>query len=304
MTQSDWGVMDPYVETGVELADHLNEFRDALHSLHRGATRPAYAVPGTLWIDDSGGPGAWKLMIHLSGAGGDRLIATFDTATAGFPTTIDVSVLRAATHYADAGQYRWAYPLNTTNLRNWSSYVDASGQLVFARMNDAFSAELASFKLGTDGKIVGGQTASLVTAAVGTGTTIMPDDDTIPQSGEGDQFMTLAITPKSVTSTLVIEVNAILSSSNNNITLSMALFKDSETNARAAVAQYMGYGIANGVMHTVDLRYTMVSGATTAMTFKVRAGGSVAGTTTFNGANAARKFGGAAASSIVISEVL
>lgn len=149
-----------------------------------------------------------------------------------------------------------------------------------------------------------GQVVSTVVSAVATGATIIPDDDTIPQSGEGDQFMTLAITPKSATSTLVIDVVAILSTNNNNLTLSVALFKDAEAGARAAVGQYIGYGLATGLMTVVPLTYTMVSGSTSAMTFKVRAGGGLANTTTFNGANGARKYGGVAASSIVIREVL
>jgi hypothetical protein len=39
------------------------------------------------------------------------------------------------------------------------------------------------------------QVVNTTTGAVATGTTVMPFDDTIPQSGEGDQYMSLAITP-------------------------------------------------------------------------------------------------------------
>ena len=44
------------------------------------------------------------------------------------------------------------------------------------------------------------QTVSYQTGAVATGTTIIPFDDTIPQITEGNEFMTLAITPRSATS--------------------------------------------------------------------------------------------------------
>jgi hypothetical protein len=48
----------------------------------------------------------------------------------------------------------------------------------------------------------------------------------------------------------------------------------------------------------------MTSGTTSATTFRVRAGASSAGTTTFNGSGGARFLGGVYASSIVIQEVL
>ena len=50
------------------------------------------------------------------------------------------------------------------------------------------------------------QEISAETGAVATGTTIIPYDDTIPQITEGTEFMTLAITPISATSKLIIEV--------------------------------------------------------------------------------------------------
>lgn len=148
------------------------------------------------------------------------------------------------------------------------------------------------------------QTVSTQTGAVATGTTVIPFDDTIPQNTEGDEYMTLAITPKSATSTLIIDVVAGLSSNNNNVTLTAALFKDSVANALAAAPEYVGYGLATGVMVNIEFCHIMVSGSTAAMTFKVRAGSDVASTVTFNGANAGRKFGGVMASSIKIREVL
>ena len=53
-------IIDPAVHNGHELALMLNEWRDALHSTHKGVARPDYAQPGTLWIDDSV-PGAWQI---------------------------------------------------------------------------------------------------------------------------------------------------------------------------------------------------------------------------------------------------
>lgn len=143
------------------------------------------------------------------------------------------------------------------------------------------------------------QMVSTQTGAVASGTTTIPFDDTIPQNTEGDQYMSLAITPQKSTSTLIINVTAVLANSvDNQITL--ALFQDSTANALAAVIE----GRAANFLTTVRLQHVMTSGTTSATTFKVRAGGASAGTTTFNGQTAARKLGGVIVSSIVIQEVL
>jgi len=81
MTQYNFGTIDPYVVDGVQLAGMLNQWRDAMHSYHRGATRPSYIVPGMLWIDDSGGASAWKLKVYLSAGLGDRELFVYNTTT-------------------------------------------------------------------------------------------------------------------------------------------------------------------------------------------------------------------------------
>lgn len=77
MSQADFGTIDPVEESGTELAAHLNAWRDALHSLHRGSGRPSYAVGGLLWIKDSTNP--WKL--YLFDGSEDILMGIFDTSS-------------------------------------------------------------------------------------------------------------------------------------------------------------------------------------------------------------------------------
>jgi hypothetical protein len=144
------------------------------------------------------------------------------------------------------------------------------------------------------------QVVSTITGAVATGTTVIPFDDTIPQNTEGDQYMTLAITPKSATSKLVINVVWCGSHNGGATTLIVALFQDSTANALAVTDNTIGN---TNYLTTIPLNYTMTSGTTSATTFKVRVGGNAAGTTTFNGQNGARSFGGVMASSIVITEI-
>jgi hypothetical protein len=144
------------------------------------------------------------------------------------------------------------------------------------------------------------QMVSVETGAVATGTTIIPLDDTIPQITEGDQYMTLAITPKSATSKLVVEVTAAFANTVTNANIVAALFQDATANALAAVV--ISQSVPNG-FNTITFRHVMTSGTTSATTFRVRAGGTVASTTTFNGNASARFMGGVMASSIVIREV-
>ncbi len=63
MSQFDWGVMDPNAKSGSQLAIDLNNFRDALNSLHRGITRPTYVLAGMLWIKEITAE-RWDVVLH------------------------------------------------------------------------------------------------------------------------------------------------------------------------------------------------------------------------------------------------
>lgn len=165
--------------------------------------------------------------------------------------------------------------------------------------------------LGTDGKFPTGavpyKSGSVVQkvysfdGAVASGTTTIPYDDTIPQNTEGNQFLTVTITPTSATNILVIESIVYLSFSGVNRAIS-ALFQDSTANALAVA--FGGVVDATDFMEEVSLRWKMVAGTTSATTFKIRAGGNGAATCYINGdaATGARKFGGAMASHIIVTE--
>lgn len=143
------------------------------------------------------------------------------------------------------------------------------------------------------------QVVNTTSGAVATGTTVVPWDDTIPQNTEGDQYMSLAITPKSATNILVIAIVASLATSGGAKMICGALFQDSTAGALAADAVYAA---AVGATLGFPLTHTMTAATTSATTFKFRAGGETAGTITFNGVASARKFGGIVASSIIITE--
>ncbi len=148
---------------------------------------------------------------------------------------------------------------------------------------------------------VGAVVQELVNATntVDTGTDIIPLDDTIPQNTEGKEFITLAITPKSATNKLNIKAE-IQCSFTVAADIVAALFRDSTADAITATAIFQSS--PNGRTR-LRLSASVTAGSTSATTFKVRAGGSVAGTITVNGSAGARLFGGINLSSITITEV-
>lgn len=144
------------------------------------------------------------------------------------------------------------------------------------------------------------QVVNTTTGAVATGTTLIVHDDTIPQNTEGDEYMTLAITPTNSSNKLMIEVVIVLSNSVSDNDLFVGLFQDSTANALAAVGD--GQGIATRRV-TISFKHFMTAGTTSSTTFKVRAGASSAGTTTMNGGGGNRFYGGVMSSSITITEI-
>lgn len=144
------------------------------------------------------------------------------------------------------------------------------------------------------------QSARTDDGAVHTGTTTIPGDDTIPQSGEGDQYLTQAITPTSATSLLKVSYSMTLTNSAAAIQAS-AIFRDSGADALAATETQIA---TNARPVQLNGSASQFAGSSSATTFKVRSGGTSAGATTVNGAAAARVFGGVMNSFIEASEIM
>jgi hypothetical protein len=171
-----------------------------------------------------------------------------------------------------------------TNAQHNHSNAAGGGQL-----------DYTAFPVGTPVQMV-----ATSTSAAATGTTLIPEDDTLPQNTEGDQYMTLAITPKATTNRLFITVKAFLSPSTAGTNdIISALFQDSVANGLAATDMTTS---GTSFMVPVTLTHDMPAGTTSATTFKFRAGLVLAGTLTFNGFGGVRKFGGATLSTMSILE--
>lgn len=142
--------------------------------------------------------------------------------------------------------------------------------------------------------------ATPVTSVV-TCTTAIPSDDTIPQNTEGDQVITVTITPTSSTNRLRIEFDCgLIGGTGSSGSVVCALFQDTTANALAVYAS--GY-TSTAPLRNARMSYEMAAGTTGATTFKVRCGSS--GVTLYvNGdAGGSRLFGGVSAARLRVTEI-
>lgn len=133
--------------------------------------------------------------------------------------------------------------------------------------------------------------------------TAIPCDDTAPQSTEGNEVMTLAITPTSATNYLRIQ-GVVYGYEGAGQTVCCALFKDSDSSAFWASAG-MGSGAGTGCPQVIDAY--VVAGGTSEITIKLRVGVNNGGNPFyFNGTwggTTSRYYGGALKSTLTITEL-
>lgn len=273
--------------TGTEVSDaDTGEHRKVLFHAPIVATPTVAANHGDLRIKDTDGKAelTWtdedENELVLTSKGQNLANATYLTATdeAG---TGSVDLIKAGRNVADDTDVAIvpdltrtasdAAPVEDTDLAN-KKYVDAHGVV---------------------------QVVNTQTGAVSSSSAAIPLDDTIPQNTEGAEVMTLAITPKSATNKLKIDVVVNCSNVATGQFLTIALFQD--TTADALAVTHNRQTTAQG-LEVSSFTHFMTAGTTSSTTFKIRIGGT-ASATTFNGINTARKFGGVLASSITITEI-
>ncbi len=132
-----------------------------------------------------------------------------------------------------------------------------------------------------------------------TGTTLIPFDNTIPQTTEGVNLFVPVFTP--TTSGNKIRISAtIFGSYSVAATVTAALFQDATANALTAVATKV---TAANDAFTIRLEWELTTASVTPITFKINVGGSTAGTVTMNGNAGAAIFGGVASSMLTITEI-
>ena len=151
--------------------------------------------------------------------------------------------------------------------------------------------------IGGSGSVVK-TTSSLVNSLI-TGTTLIPLDDTIPQITEGTEFITISYTPSAIGNRIRVTANT-YGAYSVAAKVTAALFEGTTANALAATAETVAAS-NDVVQHTLSYEGTVSS--LTALTYRLRIGGSTAGTYTLNGAAGARLFGGIGYSSLVVTEI-
>ena len=200
-------------------------------------------------------------------------------------TAMSSSATSDTTLYSTAGRTSWIWKCvgyieatMGTTLGNWSSYekVQPMGPGIH-RTNDIVQSALTESVAHT------------------TGTTQIPNDGTIPQITEGDQYLAVTITPTNAINKLRAKTNFHATNSVAN-ELSAALFQGAATDAIAADVRYLSSG---GIHCEYNLKRTVTAGTTSSITFQVRAGLNASGTTTLNGS----MLGNALVSSLEVEEI-
>lgn len=216
-----------------------------------------------------------QVQYNLAGAFAGNAALTFDAGTGVLTTKAALDTASTAVTQAPGD--------NTTKV--------ATDAFVTAAAAAAITAAIAAGAV---------QVARTITGAVNTGSTVLPVDNSKPQNNEGDEYMTVAITPRSATNLLVIDVTVFgshnLGSANN---LSAALFQDALPDALRA-----GF-VASSAQNEggeISFKWVMLAGTTSSTTFKVRAGPSLPSVFTFNGSAGTGIFDGVMGSSIIVTE--
>jgi|GEM_PF-3399463 len=207
MSQYDFGVIDAQTKSGTQLADDLNQWRDAVHSSHAGTARPSYVKAGMVWMDTTGGGTVLKLFngttdivlavlsggnafsgnqsiagnLDLSGAA-RRITGDFSNATWNARTMFQTNVANGNTSLGvipNGTGTRSAFALWSTADTTNSSSLEISndgGTLTFASGKNGTGAALPMqfsvpginvMRLTTAGGVLIGTTAPIVGDAAG-----------------------------------------------------------------------------------------------------------------------------------------
>lgn len=259
-------------------------------------------IANRIWIVGFNDAGTFRLgavncLTTVAGAGTGRDV------TALYPLRDDVvasSTAEGGAGAADSPQVIYTGTAVTSKAMRVLGYLEYATGLATAGVYASAPTKVSTYAAGTPlpGQVV--QTVRNDTGAVATGTTVVPFDDTIPQSGEGDQYMTQAVTPSSTSNVLAVRALSMVTFTVGGNWMTSAIFQDATANAVAAVANYITTGTV-GLPQYVE-KFILANGVA-ATTFKSRSGGAVAGTTTFNGSSGARIFAGVMNSFMEVREI-
>lgn len=163
----------------------------------------------------------------------------------------------------------------STNPVQSIASVGTSGQVLTSNGAGA----LPTFQTPAGGSVLV-QSKQVMYTTVTNLTTFIPWDNTIPQNTEGQEIITLTITPQSASNILVFNWNINYGLTANDIgNVVAALFQDTTANALFAITGNTIQNIVNtGLQNAgINLRYFMTAGTTSSTTFKIRMGAEYGG---------------------------
>ena len=308
-----WAASLVTFNTGMNVTiGEINSTAAAMNSIAAGTAQSMPFTFSTTTTDSDPGAGIIRLnnatqasatalrLDDLDSAGVDiqAIIDTWDDSTSTLAGQIRLIKASDQTKWLQFTITAVSSQAGYTNLT--VSNVDSSGVNPFADTDPllvSFTRTGDKGDTGAPGGVV--QVVTTETGVYASGTTIMPFDNTIPQITEGDQYMTRTITPNAVSNILIIEVTALISTSQNTRFMGVALFEGATANALAAVGIRSA---TNQEIVPVSFAHKVITVSTSELTYRVRVGTDIAATTDFNGSGGSQKYGGVAASSINITE--
>lgn len=134
-------------------------------------------------------------------------------------------------------------------------------------------------------------------AATGSTTTAIPNDDTIPQNTEGAEVLTVTITPTSTSNKVHVTGCVHVARSAGNMVVA-ALYRDSIADA---VAVFICESGAVTQPHTIPIDFTETASGTSAVTYKLRVGAG-SGTVYWGQSSTGRVYGGTLISTLTATE--
>jgi hypothetical protein len=140
-----------------------------------------------------------------------------------------------------------------------------------------------------------------LTVLTGANATGVPNDNSKPQSNEGDQFFSGALVPTSAANLQEVDYTAHITAA-GNVTVASSLFQDSGADALATVSTTIPTSGYNAIHH---FKYSALCATTTSRTLKIRCGNESNGTvTTVNGTGGAQRYGGVVPSGFFVREIM
>lgn len=157
-----------------------------------------------------------------------------------------------------------------------------------------------SITLSSSGRTVLQLVTSVTSSAI-TCSTVIPADDTIPQITEGDEILTVTITPAATDNTLFFIYSGTAQVTSGCQAAYAALFQDTTAGALAAVA-FGGLSASTSQRGSGTMTYSMAAGTVSSTTFRLRVGPN-ASNIYMNGAGGSRELGGVMQTRLTVLEI-